>query len=85
MKRRNTSIILSKKDDVSHDESLALMKHLKKDALTGLIIPADLVIERRKICGFCGKPFDNMRTDVYFGEKFHSTCISLMKNGERNA
>lgn len=74
---------LSKKDDVSHSESLALIKHFRKDTESGLIIPEALKIERKKVCGFCGRPWETKSTRRYFGELFHEDCVKMMENGER--
>ena len=75
---------LSKKDDLSLAESLQLINHLRPDTDSGLIIPETLKLERKKVCGYCGRPWDNKPTTRYFGERFHDQCVQAMQNGERN-
>lgn len=74
---------LSKKDDISLSESLALIKHHTKDRESGLIVPQDLIDERKKVCAACGKPFDRLPLDYYFGERFHESCVLKMCRGEK--
>lgn len=78
-----TSRTLSKKDDVSHNESLALIKHYRPEDISPLILPKQLLEERRLICGMCGKPFEKLPTMLYFDEKFHVKCIIAAKHGDK--
>lgn len=82
--RRNTSKVISTKDDVSLEESLRMIAHHRKDDETGLILPVDLVRERKQNCSFCGKAFDNSEKMLYFDELFHKKCAEKMCRGERN-
>lgn len=84
MGRYKTSKVISNKDDVSLSESLKMIAHHRKDDETGLVLPVSLVRERKKVCGFCGKPFDNSEKMLYFDEYFHRTCAEKMCRGERN-
>lgn len=80
---KHSNKTLSKKDDISLQESLKIIKHFRPDMESGLIIPESLKLERKKVCGYCGRPWDNKQTARYFGELFHEQCVQAMQNGER--
>ncbi len=75
---------LSKKDDVSHNESLRMIKHFRSDDISGLILPADYATERKLNCGYCGRDLASSPTGYYFEERFHQKCIIKMQHGEQN-
>ena len=74
---------ISKKDDIGLQESLKMIAQHKLDDRTGLILPIDLVDERKKICGACGNPFNKLPRGRYFGEIFHESCCKKMLRGEK--
>jgi len=75
--------IISKKDNLFHDETLRLINNLRTDELSGLILPKDLARERHALCGACGKPYDKKQVVIYFDEPFHKTCVDKMLHGEK--
>ena len=82
MKRQ--SIIISTKDEINTETTAKLYKNHRNDTRTGLIVPIDHVDYRELRCGFCGKNFDNLKTSIYYEEKFHATCVEKMLRGESN-
>jgi len=82
---KKQSRTLSTKDDVSHNESLRMIKHFRSDDISGLILPVDYAAERQANCGFCGHDLASSPTGFYFNERFHQKCINKMKNGEKNS
>ena len=80
---KKTSRTLSKKDDVSHNESLRMIKHFRSDDISGLILPEGYAVERKANCGFCGRDLASKPTAFYFDERFHQDCVKKMQNGEK--
>ena len=77
-----TSRILSKKDDVSHQDSLDIYKHFRKDHRSGLVVPIDHIDHRELHCQACGKPFlFGQKKGRYFDEIFHDECCQIMLRG----
>lgn len=39
--------------------------------------------ELRELCGTCGVPLCNAKTEKYFGQFFCKLCVDTMRSGER--
>lgn len=78
------SRVLSKKDIVSPEEALKIIKNarLTQDE-SGLFLDKHTLESRKEFCGACGKPFIYLDKEFYFGEYFHKKCVEKMRLGAR--
>lgn len=68
-------------DSPTHAQTHRAVTRYIQEKESNLVVPLELHQERKEKCNGCGKSTFRKQTEIYFGEKFCTDCVSKWKHG----